>query len=468
MRTSFFKRIASRYIGDKGFYKGVILLVLPIVAQQGITNFVNLLDNVMVGGLCTESISGVAIANQLIFVFNLTLFGGFSGASIYGAQYAGINDNEGVRYAFRFKLLLGVLLSTIAIVLFSIFGETLISLYLNDATNEADSLAMTLKEAKDYLSIALWGLVPFMISQCYGSTLREIGETLSPMIASLISLLVNLGLNYVLIYGHLGFPALGVRGAAIATVIARYSEIAYLLIYVYVKRRKYPFVNGALKSLYIPIGVFKNICITGAPLLLNEFMWSVGTALINQAYSIRGLQTVAAVNITSTVFNVFAIVMFSMGSAISIMVGQQLGSGDVEGAKDTDRKLLFLDIAIHIAIGLIIIALSGLIPQIYKIEPEVRALTSNLLVIAGLSLPLHAFVHGTYFTLRSGGRTVITFLFDSVFTWVVSLPLAFILCNYTGFNVVIIYACLQMSDIIKIFIAIPMLKSGTWARRIIL
>jgi putative MATE family efflux protein len=457
----------KKYIGDKAFYAALISLVLPLVIQQGITSFVNLLDNIMVGALCTESISGVAIVNQLIFVFQLSIFGALSGASIFGAQYAGVGDHEGLRHTFRFKLMIGLAITAIAALAFSIFGDKLIALYIHDTAGGATSPELTMSEAKGYLVIALWGLFPFLLSQCFGSTLREMAETKAPMRASIISIAVNFVLNYVLIYGKFGFPQMGVRGASLATVIARYVEAAILIAYTYKNSGKHPFIKDALKSLRIPAALVKKISVTGTPLLLNEFLWSAGTALINQCYSTRGLQVVAATNITSTVWMLFAVLMFAMGNAISILSGQKLGANDIKGAREENTKLIFADIMVHIFIGLLIIACSGFIPLIYNVGEEVRAMTTRMLVVAGGVLWLHSFTHAAYFTIRSGGRTFITMLFDSVFTWVVALPLAYVLCYLTNLDIVLVYLCLQLCDAIKICIALPLLIKGSWARNVI-
>lgn len=457
----------KKFIGDRAFYAALVTLLLPLVIQQGITNFVNLLDNVMVGALSTESISGVAIVNQLVFVFQLSIFGALSGASIFGAQYAGVNDHEGIRYTFRFKLMIGLVITVAATALFSAYGDKLAALYIHDTAQSTASPELTMSEAKGYLSIALWGLFPFMISQCFGSTLREMGETKAPMRASVASILVNAALNYLLIYGKFGFPNMGVRGAALATVIARFVEIGLLVAYTYKNSAKHPFITGALKSMRIPGALIKKISVTGMPLLVNEFLWSAGTALINQNYSVRGLQVVAATNITSTVWQLFAVIMFSMGSAIAIMGGQKLGAGDIEGAREDNAKLMFTTVALHLFIGLLIVACSGFIPLIYNVGDDVRAMTTKLLIVAGCSLWLHSLTHAAYFTIRAGGKTILTFLFDSVFTWVVSLPLAYVLCNLTSLDVVWVYACLQACDAIKICIAMPLLIKGTWARNLI-
>ena len=214
-------RFREKYIGDKGFCRTVMMLVLPMIAQQGITQFVNLLDNVMVGRLGTTPMSGVAIVNQIVFIFNLTIFGGLSGASIFGAQFFGKGDHKGVRDTFRFRVLFAFTVLVIGIAAFLLFGESLFRLYLNEEASSPQDIAATLGYAKSYMYVILWGLLPFVAVQCFSSVLRNAGETFSPMIASIIAILVNLVLNYLLIFGSFGFPKLGVEGAALATVIAR-------------------------------------------------------------------------------------------------------------------------------------------------------------------------------------------------------------------------------------------------------
>ncbi len=460
-------KFLRRHIGDKRFYKMLIALIIPIVIQQGITNFVSLLDNVMVGGLGTEPMSAVAIMNQLMFVFNLCLFGGLSGASIFGAQFFGKGDYEGVRQSFRVKMIFGVLATAVGIGIFILWGEDLALLFLDNEANKDIDITITLNYAKDYLKVMLFGLFPFMIVQAYSSTLREAGETVIPMIASVVSIFVNLCLNYILIFGHFGFPEMGVVGAAIATVIARFIECFIVVIYSHLSAEKFPFMKGLYKSLYVSGSLIRNVLITGMPLMANELFWSLGSTFLNQNYSTRGLDVVASMNINTTAWNLFCVIMFAMGSAVSILVGQRLGSGDIEGAKDVDRKLIFFNLVMHIAIGLLIIVVAPFVPLIYNVEPEVRELATKFLMIAGLSLPIHAYNHAAYFTIRSGGKTVITFIFDSVYMWVITCPLTYILCVHTALPIVVCYAIVQLSDIVKLAIALPMLKSGFWAKNIV-
>ena len=456
----------KRFIGTKAFYKNVLLLLIPMIIQQFITSFVSLLDNVMVGSLGTEAISAASISNQVMMVFNLAIFGGMSGASIFGAQFYGKGDMGGMRYTFRIKMYFGVLISAAAILVYRFCGESFIASFLRGESNGGD-LALTLSSGLDYLFIMLWGLPPFALVQVYAGTLRESGETRAPMFAGICAILTNLLGNWILIFGNLGAPALGVQGAAIATVISRYVELAIVAIHAHRHTDRYLFLAGAYKSLYVPGKLVARVARTATPLLINEILWSLGITLINQFYSTRGLNAVAAINITGTVWNLFCVIMFAMGSAVAIMVGQQLGAGNMQEARDVDRKLIFLTVVTHIVIGLGMVLAAPLIPRLYNVGEDIRELTRQMLIVAGLALPIHAFAHVTYFTIRSGGRTVITFLFDALYTWVVTVVFAYFLTHHTDLPIIQIYFFVQFIDILKVVIGLLMLRSDFWARNVV-
>ena len=463
MNRTFWKR----YVGDRSFYQGLFVLIFPMIVQQGITNLVNLLDNLMVGSLGTAPMSGVAIVNQLFFVYNMTLFGMNSGVSIFGAQFYGSGDYKGMRNATRLKLVTSVVITVGFIAGLTAFGPQLIGLFLHETANDAASMALTMENAVDYLKILLWGFPPFMMVMVYSGTLREAGDTVTAMIAGVVAIIVNLTGNYLLIFGHFGFPQMGAAGAALATVISRWVEMTILMVYAHKNEAKFPFFAGVYKSMRVPLDLCKKVAITGSPLILNEILWSAGTTFVNQNYSLRGLTAVAASNITQTCWQLFTIIMFAMGGGIAIRVGQQLGAGDIEQAKDTDNKMMFFNLVMHILIGGLLVVTAPWIPHLYNTEPAVRDLASQMLMVAGAALPIHAYIHGAYFTIRSGGKTVITFLFDCGFTWVASVPISFVLARYTDLPMVAIYAAVQFADAIKLFAAVPMLRSGFWAKNVV-
>ncbi len=456
----------SRYIGDKAFYKTLLSILLPVVLQNGLTNLVSLLDNIMVGSVGTEQMSGVSIVNQLIFVFNLCIFGGLAGAGIFTAQFFGKEDHEGVRYTFRFKLMLALLIFAVGLVIFNCFSQPLIGLYLHEGSESGD-IAATARYGMDYMKVILWGLLPFAIQQVYAGTLRECGETVVPMKAGIVAIFVNLVFNYILIFGKFGAPAMGVRGAAAATVLSRYVELAIIMVWTHTHKDHAPFIRGAFRSLHVPLHLVRDIFKKGMPLLANEFLWSAGMATLTQSYSTRGLAVVASMNICSTISNLFNVVWLSMGTVTAIMVGQQLGASRFEKAKETVRRLAVVSIAGAVAIGVIMIAFSPLFPRIYNTTDEVRSIASKLLIIVALAGPINAYCHTCYFTLRSGGKTWITFLFDSAYLWVLSIPLARMLTGLTAWPILPIYACCTFIDVVKAGLGFFMVRSGMWIHNIV-
>ena len=459
-------RFCRTFVGDRAFYNRVVHIALPIIIQNTISNVVSLLDNVMVGRVGTLEMSAVSIVNQLLFVFYLCIFGGLAGAGIFSTQYAGARDDEGVRYCFRIKWLIAAAMLICAFAILMFVPDKLIGLYLAEGTSVQD-WNLTLGFGMDYLNMMLWGLLPFAVAQIYASTLREVGETRVPMIASISAILVNLVFNYLLIFGKFGFPKLGVTGAAVATVISRYIEMLIIVVYTHAKSILFAFIRGAYASVYIPLKLISDVLKRGMPLLVNEFFWSSGMAVLLQCYSVRGLDVVAACNIATTVSNLFKVVFLSMGDAVAIMVGQALGANRIEEAKSTAWKLMAASVASNLVMGTALFALSPIIPQIYNTEPHVRHMAMQMIWVVAASMPLYSIAHCCYFTLRSGGRTVITFIFDSGFTWGICVPVAYILANMTALPIVPLYLVVQFLELIKVMIGTYLVYKGVWINNIV-
>lgn len=459
-------KFKSTFIGDKDFYRRVMTIALPLIVQNAITNFVSFLDNIMVGQIGTEQMSGVAIVNQLLFVFNICIFGGVSGAGIFGTQFYGKGDYEGQKYAFRFKLYASMVISVIALFLFGFFGTELISLYLNDSGSVGD-ITLALKYGKEYLAIMMISLIPFALNQAYVNTIRETGHTFVPMLASVLAVGINLVLDYVLIFGMFGLSAMGVRGAAVATVIARFIECIVVVVWTHFAKKQNQYIAGAYKSFRIPAAICRDILKTGTPLMANEALWSVGMAVISQCYAIRGLEVVAAQNISSTITNLFNIVYIQLGSCISVIVGQYLGAGKIKEARDADNKMIFFSVACCVAVAAVMAVAGDFFPSIYNTEERIRELARMFISVSALVMPLCAFSHSAYFTLRSGGKTVVTFLFDSVYTWVVVIPVAYVLAHYTDLPIVTVFFLVQSTEIIKVIIGFFMVKSNVWLQNIV-
>lgn len=459
-------RLRERMFGDRDFYAQVVAVVVPIIIQNTVSNVVSLLDNVMVGRVGTLQMSAVAIINQLLFVFNLCIFGGLAGAGIFATQYAGAHDDKGVRDCFRVKWMIALSMLACALVVLIAFPKRLIGMYLAQETAQADAAA-TLGFGVDYLTVMLWGLLPFGVSQVYASTLREVGETRLPMFASVAAILVNLVFNYFLIFGKCGFPELGVTGAAIATVLSRYVETAIIVVYTHMKSHHFGFIRGAYRSLRVPKPLMISILRRGTPLLVNEFLWSSGMAVLLQCYSVRGLDVVAACNIATTVSNLFKVVFLSMGNAVAIMVGQALGANDIERAKNCTWRLMTLSVGSNLIMATLLALFAPAIPNIYNTEPHVRQIATQLIYVVAVMMPAYSFSHCCYFTLRSGGKTIITFLFDSVFTWCVNVPAAWLLAYKTGLGIVPLYFGVQALEMVKVVVGFVLVKKGVWIHNIV-
>ena len=465
METSRLNTFKSRFIGDRNFYKKVVVIALPIMLQNGITNFVGLLDNIMVGRIGTEQMSGVSIVNQLFFILILCLFGASSGAGILGAQFYGKGDMEGVRNVFRIKLLMNAVLVAAAIGVLWLFTDPLISLYLHEGSSAGD-LDATLRYGHDYLRLMLLGQVPLAVEMCYSSTLRESGETTIPMKASVVALLINLILNYLLIYGKFGFPVLGVRGAAIATIASRIVQAGIVIVWSHTHSAQVPYFSGVYKSLIVPGKLVGKVLILTFPIMMNETLWSSAVATQTALYSTRGLAAVAALNINSTIANVFNIVFIALGDSVAIIVGQQLGAGKIEEGKQTAYRIIFASISVCFIMGSLMFLTAPFFPLAYNTSDEVRRIASDMIRINACMMPFQAFLHSAYFTIRSGGKTFVTFIFDSGFMWIVAIPFAFVLTKFTMLSILPVFLLCQFSDILKCVMGFVIMKRGGWARNI--
>ena len=451
---------------NNNIYKQALILAIPMMIQNGITNAVGLVDNLMVGTLGTESITAVSIAVQLIFVYNLAVFGAISGPGIYCAQYYGQKNKEGFWNVFRLKFWICFIVLVVGLLIYHFWGIDLINLYLRGNDSGIDK-SITLNLSFDYLKIMLWTLLPFAVTQIYASSLRETGESIKPMIAGISSVFVDVVFNYLLIFGKFGFPCLGVEGAAIATVVARVTEMLFIIIWVYSAKVKIKYITGALREITIPIKNMMVVIKKSVPIFLNEFLWAAGFVSTFQCYSLKGLDVVASMNIASTLQNLVIVVIISMGCSVGILIGQQLGASKFDEAKENSLRLTRFTGALGLVVSLMVISISGIFPTFFETTDSIRTMGRNFIIINAIFLPMHGILNSLYFTLRSGGKTFITFLFDSVFSWIFIVPTAFILCKYVDLPILAIFVFVNGLEIIKIIIGYALIKKGVWISNLV-
>jgi len=457
------QQLLRRKFGDRAFVMAVLAIVVPMVIQNGIACFVSLLDNIMVGRLGTEQMSGVSLANQLHFIFNFCVFGAMDGVGIYTSQFYGSQNKKGIQDTFRIKFYYSILLCALMSFAFIVFGRQLISLFLVNGDTTGD-VQLTMESGYEYLKIVTWGLLPYALVNVYASTLRQGGKTRLAMAASVTAIFTNLIGNYILIYGRFGAPQLGVKGAAIATLISRYVELAIIVIAAHGMHKRYTWIEGLYRSFSVPLSLLKKVIPCALPLIFNQAFFSVGVSFMTQCYSTRGLAVVAALNIASTVVNMFNTMFVAMGCSASIIVGQILGSGDLERARTDDRKIIRLTVLVGAATALLLAVMAPFIPRFYNTSEDVKSIVAGLICIVALLTPLNSYCTATYFTLRSGGKTGITFLFDCGFVWVVGIPVAFVLSRFTDMPILPMYLACQLLNVIKAVLGYFLLKSGIWIK----
>lgn len=454
-------QVLKKFIGNKEFYKNLLKISLPIILSQLITQFVSLLDNLMVGQLTTAEFDGVSIANQFLFIFNLAIYGALSGPSIFSTQYHGAKNDNGIRETLRYKWLISIIILLLGTIIFLVFNTQLFNLFIHDANVSAVNPLDVIKYGKDYLYIMLFGLVPFVITEVYCTNLREAKHTLIPMVANITAVIINLILNYILIFGKFGCPTMGVKGAAIGTVIARVIACFIVVIYAHANK-KYSYVNAIFKRFFPKKETVKYIFKGSYILLINEFLWALGMTLLNYCFSFKGLEVVAAMNIVSTFSNLFGLLGTSVGTGVAVLLGQQLGAKELDEAKQDSYRYIGFAVVLGIVVGFLMFILRNTVPQLYDFDDYIIQMSENLIAICACMVIVRVLSITCYFIIRSGGKVFITFLFDSVFTITIRFGITFIVVLTSNLSIYYIFLISELLEIIKIVVGLILVKKGIW------
>ena len=443
-------------IGTKNFYKTLIAVAAPLVLQQLITTSVQLVDNVMVGKLGEQAIGSVSVVNQLYFVVILITFGAMGGAGVFSAQYFGSKDFEKLRQTFRFKIIIGFMVALLSFVIFTFFGENLISLFTTNPT--------TIQGGLDYLNIIKWSAFPWILSVAISNTFRETGTTKPLLYISIVAIITNTILNFLLIFGLFGFPALGIVGAAIATLIARVIEFTLMLILL---QRKGKMFNSKVFEIFkIDKKILAGIVIMAIPLTLNEALWSSGQTVFLHAYSTRGDSALAALNITGAISQLVFVTFGGIATAVAVMVGNTLGKGNLQEAKENSKKLIAFSVFIAIIAGSILFILSFFILDLYDVAEVTKRTAAFNIRVNALFIPVYSFNVALYFTLRAGGDTKSTIMIDAGYMWVVPVPIALALAYFTNLPVTLMFLLVQSLDIPKMAFGLARYKKEHWVKNL--
>lgn len=443
---------------DKEFFKRLVSIAIPISVQNLISSSLNMVDTVMIGKLGETSIASVGIANQLFFFFSLLMFGLNSGASIFISQYWGKRDVTNIRRALGFSVITGTLVSLIFTFVALFLPETILGIFTKDSS--------VIELGKQYLLIIAFSYTITAITFSYSFASRSIANAKLPMIVSGFSLLVNTLLNYLLIFGNFGFPELGIRGAAIATLIARSIELTLLLTTIY---RKGLVLAAKISEMTDLTKIFiLRILKTATPVVLNEAFWSLGVITYSAVYGRIGTEAFASVQISSTVEQVFMVISMGLGSSAAVMIGNSIGANDQNRAIEYAKRFALITPLFGILIGILIVLFSPFIISFFEVSDIVRANVEKILIVFAIFMTFKVF-NTTLIVgiLRGGGDTKVSLFIEAGSVWLVGVPMAIIGGHLLNLPVYFVVALVSIEEFVKATIGIIRLVSKKWVKNVI-
>ena len=442
---------------DKNFYKTLFAIAVPIMLQNLINSFVNMVDTVMIGRLGTDEIAAVGLGNQVFFLYTMTLFGICSGGSIFTAQFWGKKDIQGIRKNTGLCLILNTAVALVFTVLALAVPEQIIGVYSKDTE--------VIRIGAEYLKTLAPSYIPFAVSFVFMITLRSIEKVRLAMITTLIALSINMLLNWLLIFGVGPFPALGVTGAAIGTVAARLAETVILVTVSY--RRKYQ-IAGSIREFTSFNWAFLSrfFTITG-PVIFNEIIWALGITVQNIIFARTNTDAIAAYNITNTCSQLAWVVFIGLGNGVAVLIGKKIGEGREEQARDYARRITVFAPLLSAGVALALYPLSKLLPLVFNVNDNVLGYVSAMFIVLCCSYPFRAFNMTLIVGVcRAGGDTIFCVLFEMIFMWCYSLPLGAALAFIVHAPVWLIYLCICSEDLFKMIFGLWRLRSGRWLRSV--
>ena len=447
----------EKYIGDKQFYKYVLSLALPMMFQGLLVSLSGLIDNLMVAGLGDSFLSGVAAANRFYMIFNFAVMGVVLAGGIFIGQYLGAKKPEKMKESFRASIILSYLVMIPFFIAILFFPTTVLRFFTTDLN--------VIQSGLDYYKAIVWTMIPITMSLAIGTAIRSTGDTKTPIIASSIGIGVNLIFNYLLIYGNLGFLALGVYGSALATLISRLVEVGILFYIMSIKH--FDFATKIKDIFKIENKLFKLITKNAINIAGNEILWASSMAFLMKFYSTRGPAAMTAYSIAGSVSDIFFILFGGMSAATTVLVGHKLGADDFVGAKSNGYKLLALSIAMALFFGFTMIGISNLVPIIYTdVSVEAQQIAINLIRIVGLLFWTYMYNLQILFMLRAGGDSFSAFIMDSGFMWLINIPVVGFFTYYTNMPIVYLYLIGQMTDIVKLIVSTFVFKKELWVKNV--
>ena len=443
---------------DKKFFKSAITLALPIALQNFILSSLNLVDNIIIGGLGDTSIASVGLANQYFFLLNLVLFGVISGASIFTSQYWGKRDTTNIKRVLGLCIITSVIVSGIFMLGALLIPNYIIGIFSRDKT--------VVHIGGNYLKIICFSYIVTGISFTYSVILRSIGQVKAPMIVSIIALGINTFLNFSLVYGIGTFHGIGVYGSAVATLIARFIEFSMMLCTVY--KLKFP-IAGSFSELFdLSLAFIKRFFKIAIPVILNESIWALGVTVYAAIYAHMGTDVIAATNIAGTIDRLSMVVFFGFGNAAAIMIGNKIGEKKEKEAFLYAKRFIIINPIIGVLVGVIIYTGAPILLNAYNVSPNVHEYSKQILHVIGIFLWVKVFNYTNVVgILRSGGDTKFCLFLDMGGMWLVGVPLVAIAGLYWHLPIGQVYIFVFMEEVSKLIVGLPRIPSKKWINNLV-
>lgn len=443
-------------IRDKEFYKLLFSITLPIAAQNFITFTVSMADSLMLGKLGETTLSAANLANQLFFILMIITFGVTSAAMVFASQYWGKGDIYSLKRIITIMLRVAFVISMVAAALALCTPEFVMSWYSDDAE--------VIKEGADYLRIVGWIYPVYSVTNAMVCIFRCAREIKISIAVYLTSLIVNVFFNWVFIFGNLGSPAMGVRGAALATAIARVAEFIILIIYLAAFEKK---IHYTFADFFVPVKDYvKDFVKTGAPVILNETVWSIGSSTLSMIIGHISTEFVSANSIANIIWQCVWVMISGMGNATAVIIGNAIGMGKDKAYinKMAQSVIVVAGIMGVIAAGIILL-IRGPVIDFYEVEQSTKDLAMDLIVSYALILVLQSmsvqYVVGIF---RGGGDTKFSMFIDTAFLWIFAIPLGAYAGLVLKLSPPIVYLVLRCDEVFKCFAGLIHMKKGRWVR----
>lgn len=438
---------------EPSFYRTLLTLSVPIMLQNLLASSLSFVDTIMIGQLGETEIAAVGIANQMFFLVILIFFGISSGASIFFSQFWGDKDLKSIHKTMGLAMSFGLLGSSIISVLSVGFPNQVMGVFSQDTE--------VITIGSQYLRIVGISYVFTAITFINSFALRSTGNPKLPLLVSAISMTTNALFNYLLIFGKFGFPAMGVRGAAIATAASRGLELFLLLLLSYTKKK--PTVAPIREYFSFDRKFVKKFLNTVTPVIFNEIIWSLGMVMYKVVFARMGTGIIASANITEAIQSLFFVIFIGTGNGSAILIGNKIGEKKQEEARNYASGALVFGFILGLGVGILMSVAAPFIPLLYNVTPEIRGLATRSLLVLALLLPFKVYnMHMIVGVLRSGGDTRFCLFLEMIGVWLIGVPLALTGGFLLNLPIYFIYLIVGVEEFFKLFFGRRRFKTGRW------